>query len=60
MHAHNSHILYTAKDFTKEEVQRDNVIARKVLKEGHGICKMCGVEGKKSELAKRCKAAKGK
>jgi hypothetical protein len=38
---HPGHTLYTAKDFTGEEVERSS-LARMVVEGGLGICKKCG------------------
>ncbi len=36
------HLLYTKKDFTQEEIDRENFVAELVIKEGYLICKRCG------------------
>ena len=53
MKTHESHILYTKDDFTKEEIKNKNPIAMFVLKSKLKICKQCGAAGKK-ELAQKC------
>jgi hypothetical protein len=38
----SGHVLYTASDFTKEEIERDNILAVQVIEHGLSICKVCG------------------
>jgi formylmethanofuran dehydrogenase subunit E len=48
-----SHQIYKKEDFTKEEIERDNIIARMVINHGQLICKKCGEIIK--DVNKRCK-----
>lgn len=52
MKAHESHELLTTEDFTKEEIERRNLLAIAVIEEGLLHCKHCGAVG--SELAIPC------
>jgi len=38
----SSHVFSTAADFTDEEIDRENVIAKLVIEGGLQICKRCG------------------
>lgn len=38
----STHTLYTAADFTRDEIARANVLAVAVIDEGRQICKQCG------------------
>ena len=42
IHVHESHVLYIASDFTKEEIARHNPLAVAVLDQELRICKYCG------------------
>jgi hypothetical protein len=39
---HSTHTVYTAADFTTDEINRRNVLAVAVIDGGHLICKQCG------------------
>lgn len=47
------HELYTADDFTQEEIERSNRLAEMVIYGGLSICKLCG-EGE-AGLDKPCR-----
>lgn len=49
-----THELYVAKDFTNEEVDRGNALAKAVIDGGLSICKKCGAG--EAELEKVCGA----
>jgi len=53
INAQASHDLYEPSDFTQEEIERDNQLARLVIDGGLGICKKCGAS--EIELEKPCK-----
>lgn len=42
MEIHKSHNIYKKEDFTKEEIERNNILAVMVIHEGSSICKKCG------------------
>lgn len=48
------HVLYTDKDFTVEEVQRGNHLAKMVVEWGLSVCKICGAA--ECELENPCRA----
>lgn len=48
----SEHILYTADDFTQEEIERENILAVHAIDQGLSICKVCGKA--ESELRWSC------
>jgi len=42
---HSSHVVYVKGDFTREEINRNNVISSAVINDDEKICKYCGDHG---------------
>jgi len=40
------HVFFTKEDFTKEEIERKNVLAVYVIEQSRKICNFCGYEEK--------------
>jgi hypothetical protein len=51
-----SHQVYTADDFTAEEIASRNNLALAVIEEDRQICKYCGAEGQEMETWADCEA----
>ena len=49
------HVLYTAADFTNEEIERGGALVNAVIDGGLGVCKKCGAA--EIELDKPCQAS---
>lgn len=52
----SSHLLYTAEDFTNEELDRRNQLAVLVVEGGLGVCKKCGAAEVELDDYKTCEA----
>lgn len=50
------HTLYTAEDFTPEEIASENVLAMAVIRDGQQICKFCGASDQELETWATCEA----
>jgi hypothetical protein len=52
---YRDHVLYKDRDFTREEIARENPLAMAVIRDQLRICKYCGRTGR-IELREPCKS----